>query len=144
MRGFPLLNLLAVLALLAGVLVPLLRLNTPARADSGPTSQASGGVLPTVPILISIRFASAPSRAKVRVEGQRLELTGSGLERQARGEVVMHDGSLELDVEATWPEGIPGTMAEISVAPDGLDERKQNVWAQEGEVSEILRFDWRN
>lgn len=144
MRGFPLMNLLAVLALLAVLLVPLLRLNTPVRADSVPGLHGSGEVLPTVPVLIRIRFASAPFRAGVSVEGQGLELTGSGLERQTRGDWILHDGSLELDVEAAWPEGSPGSMAEISVAPDGLDERKQNVWAGNGMISEILRFEWRN
>lgn len=144
MRGFPLINLLAVLGALAALLMPLLRLNTPARAVSPPPDGGEAAVRAAeVPVTVGLRFVREPLSLEVKAGGRTLEFSPGGLERAVRTALPMPDRALELDVSVTWPPDAPGSMAEVSVVPDGLAEQRQNVWADGAGASEILRFEWR-
>lgn len=145
MRGFPLINLLAVFGALAALLIPLLRLNTPARAGDVELSGSADihATSTELPVRLSLRFVREPLALEVKAEGRTLEFPAGGLERAASVTLPLHDKALELDVRVTWPPDAAGSVAEISVAPNGLEDRRQNVWAEGTEASEILRFEWK-
>lgn len=148
MRGFPLINLLAVALALVALLIPLLRLNTPARAAVESTAALAHGedgrpAAAEVPVSISLRFVREPLKLEMKVEGRVLNFTGSGLERTARTALPLRDGAFELDTAVSWPADAAGSVVEISVAPDGREELRQNLWAEGAEASDILRFEWK-
>ncbi|MES2706136.1 MAG: hypothetical protein V4726_05970 [Verrucomicrobiota bacterium] len=142
MRGFPLINLLAVLGALTALLIPLLRLNTPARAVEAPASSERPAAAET-PVALNLRFVREPVRFEVKAEGRILPFSGTGLERSARVGLPLREEALELEVNVTWPAEAAGSVAEISVSPDSRGELKQNVWADGTEASEVLRFEWK-
>ena len=141
MRGFPLMNLLAVVVVLAALLVPLLRVDRPVErsslADSPVFAQA------TVPVMLLLRGIHAPSEVNMTVEGESVPLRGTGLERQGTTRLRLLDRALEVSVKATWPPGTPATVLELCAAPDGMADQFRNVWAEAGAADEIVRFSWR-
>ncbi|MDB6132500.1 MAG: hypothetical protein JWM59_743 [Verrucomicrobiales bacterium] len=144
MRGFPLINLLAVLGALAALLYPLLRLNTPARAVSPQPDDGETAIRAAeVPVTVGLRFVREPLRLEVKAGGRILEFSSNGLERTVHTALPMPDRALELDMSVTWPPDAAGSVAEVAVAPDGLAEQRQNVWADGAGASEILRFEWK-
>ncbi len=140
MRGFPLINLLAVAAILAVMLIPLLRVDRPSarRAVEGSAMPAE-----TVPVTLLLRGVHAPSVISVTVDGQPVALRGEGLERQGEARMPRRDQALELELKASWPTDTGDTMVEVKAAPDGMEEQAQNVWAEAGAADEIVRFTWR-
>lgn len=54
---------------------------------------------------------------------------------------IGHDGN-ELVLEASWPEGTPLTAVTVELEPEGLETRAETRWATEGEVSDVLTFEW--
>lgn len=143
MRGFPLLNLLAVVAVLLLMLWPLLRLERPP-ADVPALSGAPAAANPaTVRVFLGLRFAEAPQSVRVRLGEELVALRGSGLDRQAITHLIPDDRSLELEVEAVWPPGTGDSVIEVRAAPDGMPEQLQNIWGEDGSASDIIRFSWR-
>ncbi len=147
MRGFPLLNLLAVAAVLLLMLWPLLRVDRPVVAPDPVAATATAMATATdpgsIPVMLGLRFVTEPLSVQVRLEEEVLTLQGSGRERQAVTRLVPADRSLELAVEVVWPPGTGTSMMEVRAAPDGMAEQQQNLWAEDGSLSDIIRFAWR-
>jgi hypothetical protein len=141
MRGFPLLNLLAVAGALLLMVIPLLRIDRPMRA--GVVSPAEAGPAAALPVTVMLRFVHEPQSVILTQDGQPVAFSGTGLERQAETKMVASERSLELSLKATWPPGAGSTMVEVRVAPEAWAEQQQNVWAEGGAVDEIIRFNWR-
>ena len=146
MRGFPLMNLLILAGLLALLVVPLARVNTPGVKPAVEMSGPADAVA-VVPVRVVLRFVHAPQEVAIAVEGKPLALRGNGLERTAEAQLPMGDGALEFSLKATW-EALPGAgpgMMEVKVAPDGREEQMQNVWSDQAgaPVEEVVRFTWR-
>lgn len=141
MRGFPLWNFFAVIALLALVAIPLRRISAarpPALpSPSGPAAAAAPGP----PVSLRLRFVHAPREAALFCDGKEQPLEGQGLERQAT--LPLRDGALEVEVKATWADGTGPTLIELRAAPEGQAEQLQNLWSEETAVDEWLRFHWR-
>lgn len=141
MRGFPLLNLLALAGALAVLLIPLLRVDRPAAARR--MVEPAAAVAPGVPVTLLLRAVHAPVSLEVTAEGKPVVWRGEGQERQAETTLTAGSAALELEVKATWPAGTPATLLELKAAPDGMEEQMRNVWAEGGMVEEIVRFTWR-
>jgi hypothetical protein len=103
MRGFPLFNLLAVVAVLLLMLWPLLRVDRPVVVPEA--ADVTVPVPAGIPVLVALRFVTEPSAVQVRLGEEVLTLRGSGLERQAEARLIPADRALELAVEAVWPAG---------------------------------------
>lgn len=157
MRGFPLLNLLLTLLVLAGAVYPAMRRVTGRLDDppppAGETSSSSGEsrtdspeAAGTVPALLSLRLAHPAAEFEVKAGERTLWLEKAeppSAERQATLELPWEENGVEFTLRVRWPEDTPDTVAEVSVAPDGLETLRQNVWsAGEAEVEEVLRFTW--
>ena len=135
-------NLLAVSAVLAVMLIPLLRVDRPIVRPS--LAAGSAAVEATVPVALLLRCVHAPVEISLTVEGKAVPLRGAGLERQGEALLPVRERAFELELQATWPPGTPGTMVEVRAAPDAMPEQQQNVWAEAGAADEILRFTWRS
>jgi hypothetical protein len=141
MRGFPLFNLLAVVAVLLLMLWPLLRVDRPVVVPE--TADVTVPVPAGIPVLVALRFVKEPSAVQVRLGEEVLTLRGSGLERQAEARLIPAERALELAVETVWPAGTGSSVVEVRAAPDGLPEQQQNLWGEDGAVTDIIRFTWR-
>jgi hypothetical protein len=141
MRGFPLFNLIAVVAVLLLMLWPLLRVDRPVVVPE--TADVTVPVPAGIPVLVALRFVKEPSAVQVRLGEEVLTLRGSGLERQAEARLIPAERALELAVEAVWPAGTGSSVVEVRAAPDGLPEQQQNLWGEDGAVTDIIRFTWR-
>jgi hypothetical protein len=142
MRGFPLMNLLAVGAILLALMVPLLRVDRPQPVPSS----SSPAVVPQqsgTPVMVLLRFVHAPVEASLTVGGKVIPLRGAGLERQGETSLTERGQALEMEFKAAWPPGSAATMVEMRAAPDGMPEQQQNIWADAGSADEIVRFMWR-
>ena len=143
MKGFPLQNLFIMLLALAGLAVPLLRVDQPTPAAAAAVPEALSAH--PVPVLLRMRFVHLPDKVELTMNGQPIPLRGAGLERE--GETALGtepDAAMELDFKAAWPPGTPATMVEVRAAPDGKPEQAQNVWTEAGAADELLRFTWRD
>lgn len=144
MRGFPLVNLLSVAAVLLLLLWPLIRMDRPVGPGSGSDPAPAGAPAGAgIPVMLGLRFVREPLRVELSQGNERVVLRGSGLERQAETRLDPAGRSLELSVEAAWPPGTGSSLIEVKAAPDGLPEQLQNLWGEEDSVSDIIRFTWR-
>lgn len=143
MKGFPLQNLFIMLLALAGLAVPLVRVDRPVPAAGAAVPVALAGR--PVPVLLRLRFVHLPDKVELTMNGQLIALRGAELEREGETALGTEPGAaLEMDFNAAWPPGTPATMVEVRAAPDGKPEQAQNVWAEAGAADELLRFSWRN
>jgi hypothetical protein len=146
MTGFPLARLLLLGLCLAGLAIPLAGLTglRPVRPQA--MAVAENGEEGLVGALVSLRFAHLPSNVRVSIDGetlwegndvgeQRIEIdVGLALSEPAQG--------VEIWLEAEWEEGVPETVIEVELEPDGLATRRATAWG-EGRVDEVLSFRWR-
>ena len=143
MRGFPLINLLFVLVLLAGMATPLILLSVD--ADGKPAAPAesikSDG---SRPVSIKLRLAHPALEAGIYRDDKLVhawKLPEDGLELNASVELPYVSKSMEIEVRLKWPEGTPETVAEVTLEPESLIGKSQNIWGS-GETSEVLNFSW--
>lgn len=144
MRGFPLFNLLIMLAVVLALTLPLGWISG-ARTTVEATAPPKADAAQIVGTNIGIRLAHPAEAAslwlgeklvqewKPAVDGQRLE---------ARLELPMNESAMEFEVRLKWPENTPQTVAEISVEPDGMPARQTNLWAR-GHTEEVIHFNWK-
>lgn len=141
MRGFPLMNLLAIGAILAALLIPLLRVDRPPQRPLQTESLRKEEAY--VPVTLLLRAVHAPSALTLTVEGTPVPLRVTGLQQEGTARLRVEDRSLEVALKAAWPTGTPGTLLEVRAAPDGMEEQTANIWTEGGPVDEIVRFGWR-
>ncbi len=147
MRGFPPLQLL-LLSIVFGVLaVPMIQLTRPFVPQVKAATQAevkSGEKKATVKVLVRVRFAHPPTSVSLIQEGKELlagvEKTHSPLEVSSEIHAT-HEGE-EFLLAASWPEGTPDTAITVEVEPDGADSQSRTLWSNEGQLSEVLSFQW--
>lgn len=145
MRGFPLLNLLATVLLLAAVLFPLVRAAT-ARLDAeraerrAETTSAPETGPAAVPVTVTLRMVQKPE--KILVGADNVSPTPE-LETRVDLRLPMTEGAVEFPLTITWPEGTENTVAEVRVEPEGLESRTANVWSEGRAAEETLRFEWK-
>lgn len=155
MRGCPPIHLMLLAIAFALVAVPLAQLTGRARPlteEVAGDRQSVKGVdehpeeehVHEVPVLIRLRFAHRPERVSLMAGETELLKDLSWAESQAVAEVTLeigHEGE-EYLLEATWPEGTPDTALTVELEPDGLDSKSETRWSEEGEVSDLLTFQW--
>ncbi len=146
MRGFPLINLLLVVALILLTSFPLVRL---AQHEAGPQPAASQETRAAesdasmVTTSVSVRLVHPAQEVSLR-KGEKLLHTwkpAEGTELQASIPLPLEESTMEIEVSLIWPEGTPNTVAEIKLEPENLEARTANIWGQ-GSTSEILTFQW--
>lgn len=143
MRGFPLINLLFVLVLLAGMAAPLIVLSV--EADGQP-AVVNTSVKADVnkPVSIHIRLVHPALEAGIYREDKLVhawKLPDDGQELNASVELPYVAKSMEIEVRLKWPDGTPETVAEVTLEPENLPGKSQNIWGS-GETSEVLNFSW--
>jgi hypothetical protein len=172
MRSSPLLMLALVGGGLALIAVPLVRLTGAEGAWRGGMVgrgagevQGGDGEASGLPVLVRLRFAHEPLRVLVTQDGREVILveapgraaggevekrgvlmgpTGEPGEVEKRGVLMGPTGEpVELVVEASWPEGTGLTALGVELEPDGLENRRETVWAEGGSASELLTFSWK-
>jgi hypothetical protein len=144
MRGFPFFNLILCLLLGTAVLLPVVLRAThtpprPALAESGPDLVEN-----TVNALVKVRFVHPPLTATLHPSGK------PPLEWESRGLLLFEETvKLPFDSQRTefsllirWPEGTPDTLAEVTVEPESLPSRTQNLWSSGGTADEVISFTW--
>jgi hypothetical protein len=156
MRSSPLLMLALVGGGLALIAVPLVRLTGAEGAWRGGMVgrgagevQGGDGEASGLPVLVRLRFAHEPLRVLVTQDGREVILVeapgrAAGGEVEKRGVLMGPTGEpVELVVEASWPEGTGLTALGVELEPDGLENRRETVWAEGGSASELLTFSWK-
>jgi len=144
MRGFPLLNALAVLAGMALLWFPLSRLTGRDRGMPAPSSTAETvvGDAP-IPIVLRLRFAHPPLRASVSHLGALLWESDDpdAMEAGFESALAIPPEGIDLALDADWPEDTPETALQLEVEPEALESRTAVVWGR-GSLHEILTFVW--
>jgi len=147
------------LALVAGgfalIAVPLARLTWAERSWGDGGATAAGGVVAVpmeatgrVPVVMRVRFAHAPMVVVVRQDDRLVAefgLPDDGVSGQMErvGELRVVEGEpIDVLVTARWPAGTPVTALGLEVEPDGFETRRATVWAEGGEVEELMTFSW--
>jgi len=145
MRGFPLLNLIGILALLGLMAVPLAAISGKQAAPqaAGLVSQsAKTAVRSTVVTLVLVHPVTSASMWKdgrMIFEWKAPQQLGTRLE--ATVDLPYFEGTAEFELRLQWPEGTPKSVAEVTLAPEGLDAKTQNVWG-DGRAEEIVTLGW--
>lgn len=154
MRPSPLVLLALVAIGFALIALPLTRLTGAADAAWTPRAEPAGGgstdpsTMGAVESLIRLRFAHAPISVKIQQNGVELAALGaptdpSSGQIEIRQSLTLGAGpSLDLLVEATWPDGTPATALGVEVEPDGQETRRTTVWTDTPTLSELVTFSW--
>jgi hypothetical protein len=147
MRGFPLLNLLAVMALLAAMAWPLVLLSKDTDAPVV-VAQPAAVVTPDTATLketnCTLKLVHPVKQASLWQEGKPVyvwEMPGEERLLFAKVPLEFHRQDLEVELRLEWPESTPETAVELILEPEILEARKQTVWA-EGSTEEVLTFTW--
>lgn len=142
MRGFPLINLLIVAALLSLMAVPLLVLaREGAPPSAAPSPEAS---LSRSAAKLRVRLVHAPEAAEVLQHGKLLhawKFPQDGLQFECEVKMDAVEKMLEFELVLHYPAGTPETVAEVTVTPEEFVEKSANVWGR-GETRETLNFRW--
>ena len=143
MRGFPLLNLLVCLGLAFAVVAPLVRRMTVVAAPPPPAAavDTSGSVEASV----RFRCVHAPRSLAVTAAGRplaRWENAAGDLAFEERVALPWEARRTEFTVTASWPDGTPETVIEVTIEPDGLEARTTNLWSSGGTLEEIVGTTW--
>ena len=129
MRGFPLINLLFVLALLAAMAAPLIVLSV--EAEGKPPAVVEG-IKPdgSRPVSIQLRLVHPVLEAGIYRDDKLVhawKLPEDGLDLRASVELPYVSKSMEIEVRLKWPVGTPETVAEVTLEPENLAGKSQNV-----------------
>ncbi len=148
MRGFPLLNLIGILALLALMAVPLVAISrrqaAPAPVVAPPPETVEGmKARSTVVTLVLVHPASAAALWK---DGRMLWQWADPLRMGTRLETTLDlpyfEGTVEFELRLQWPQGTPRSVVEVTLSPEGLDAKTQNAWG-DGGVEELVSQQWK-
>ena len=126
MRGIPLLEIIAVLALFIAAAVPLAHLtSSDSSAPTAPPPAETAITTEGTPTFAYARFAHAPE--KILLGG--VELTAPDFDAEF-GSVP----SASLSLEVTWPEGTPETAVTVTVEPENHRSFGATFWGSGAET----------
>jgi hypothetical protein len=148
MRGFPLLNLLLSILVSGAVVLPLVHRATrvatptaelPTRAQPAPESQSTHAH-------VSLRFVHPPQVVRLKSGDVILrEWIVSSPELLLDDSIALPftDHRSEFSVEVEWPAGTPDTVIALTVEPDGLAARTNNIWSSGNRADELVTMTWK-
>ena len=145
MRGFPLFNLLICLLLSGAMFLPLvLRATHIAPAAAAQAASLPAEAVATMPVLVALKFVHPPQSLKLSAGGKVLtEWTNGSSELRWEQNAELPKGPrLEFSLAVQWPENTPDTVAEVTVEPDGLAAKTQNLWSGGAAADEVMTFTW--
>jgi hypothetical protein len=139
MRGFPLLNLILVLAACAGAIFPWVQRTAHVAVAQPPVAAASTAT--TVGATVLLRFVHPPTSARLLNGNEIIHAWAtSDLERElsTRLDLPVEEQRAELTLEVVWPQEIATTMVEVKVEADGVATWTTNAWSDGARVEEVL------
>jgi hypothetical protein len=149
MRGSPPIHLLLFSLAFLLLAIPLSRLTFGRKETFTPaTIEAPSESPEAVNALLRLRFSHPPQTLVVRPlspgEAAILHLNANASSPVEQNvPLLLDDHTLELSIEATWPDHTPDAAITLELEPDGLDQQSRTVWSSGRSISEILTFQWR-
>jgi hypothetical protein len=139
MGGSPLVSLLIILLLLAGVSYPLVWLEKQAARPVELQALAQD----SRPCEARARFSLAPASAKWLAAGAEVAAwePADGLDWQETLNLPFFENMTEPQLVVSWPAGSPEAAVQVFLAPDELEEKTATFWAAES-LDETLHFQW--
>ncbi len=130
------------LVLFAGLPLPLLTGARPAAAAPDPAGREAAA---TRDAYLSVQFSGRPESLRLRHAG--CELASLPPEEAVTGfwECELNlpaTPSLELELEAQWPEGGQAQAVTLTLEPDKLPPRQCTHWSEGGRLHRIFPFSW--
>ncbi|TLD71265.1 hypothetical protein FEM03_06940 [Phragmitibacter flavus] len=150
MRGSPPIHLLIFSLAFALLAFPLSRLTFGRKDITLPRPVEAPSIGPkTTNTHLRLRFSHPPQSLTIRPlsAGESTELIKLSPDTLSPFEETvalnLDDHTIELSIEATWPDQTPDAAITLDLEPDGLDLQSKTVWSTDQSLSEILTFQWR-
>ena len=143
MRGFPFFNFLLCLLLSGAVVLPLVLRATHIAPRVAPAPQtAADEEMAAVPV--TVRFVHAPRSLKISNGDNVLaEWQNSSSELLWEQKIRLPKGPrVEFALAVQWPDNTPDTVAVVTVEPDSLTAKTENLWSTGPEADGVLSFSW--
>ena len=143
MRGQPFKELAIIAVLFIALLLPMLKLTGQTRRAATLEPEEEQDIAILRDSWVSFRFAHLPERCELTVNGIKLWTVIQPGEVQFDRAIPLsiEFNRVDIHVVATWPEGTPETVCELTIEPDGLDTKSLSFWS-EVLLDEIYSFNW--
>ncbi len=141
MRGFPPIQIFLLALTFIVLAIPLSHLTgTVSHAKAAPVKIEES---PSVKSLLRLRYAHKPVTLSLKIADKEVitDIGASPIELQTT--LPAPEDGVDVFLSATWAEGTPDTSITLELEPDGLASRSETRWSANGNLDEVITFEWK-
>lgn len=146
MNGFPPIQIFILGIAFVILAIPLVQLtgNSPKVEANGTAVEREAKAKTEKTCLIRLRYAHKPDSIQLIWNGKVL-IKNANLENipvEHETALPFPNKKLEMTLTASWPTGTPDTAITVEVEPETMDMRSETRWSSDGQLNEVLVFQW--